>query len=113
MLNNLHDVKRLGFETKEALESGDMDKYALIMREHWDRKRARSPGMSNSSIDHWYETGLKNGALAGKLVGAGGGGFILFLAEDPGRLRRAMKSQGLMELRFRFDFNGSTVLVQD
>jgi D-glycero-alpha-D-manno-heptose-7-phosphate kinase len=113
MLDNLHDVKRLGFETKEALESGDLDRYALIMREHWERKRARSPGMSNSSIDHWYETGLNNGAIAGKLVGAGGGGFLLFFADDPGRLRRAMKGQGLMELRFRFDFNGSTVLVQD
>lgn len=113
MLANLHDVKRLGLETKDALESGNLDKYAMIMREHWERKRARSPGMSNSSIDHWYETGLNNGAIAGKLVGAGGGGFILFFADDPVRLRRAMKSQGLTELRFRFDFTGSTVLVQD
>jgi D-glycero-alpha-D-manno-heptose-7-phosphate kinase len=81
------------------------------MHEQWEHKKRRSGGMSNSSIDEWYELGLKSGALGGKLVGAGGGGFLLFYAEDRTRLRTAMTKAGLEEVRFRFDFEGTKVLV--
>lgn len=113
MIENLHFVKRLGQSVKQALESGDTNRFAALMREHWEIKRTRSGDMSNSRIDHLYSVAMSNGALGGKLVGAGGGGFLLFFAEDPMRLRRAMAGEGLSELRFRFDHDGSTVLVRD
>ena len=113
MIQNLHITKRLGEEAKQALEEGDTKHYADLLCEHWEHKRARSGGMSNDRINHWHSVGMRNGALGGKLVGAGGGGFLLFYAEDPMRLRRAMAAEGLSELRFRFDHDGSTVLVRD
>jgi len=81
------------------------------MHEHWERKRRRSSGMSNPHIDEWYELGRRNGAIGGKLVGAGGGGFLMFYAEDRTRLRAAMASAGLEEVRFRFDFEGTRVVL--
>jgi D-glycero-alpha-D-manno-heptose-7-phosphate kinase len=80
------------------------------MHEHWERKRARSGGMTNPQIDEWYELGRKNGAVGGKLVGAGGGGFLMFYAEDRAKLRAAMTRAGLDEVRFRFDFDGTRVV---
>ncbi len=67
--------------------------------------------MSNQQIDNWYEIGLKNGAIGGKLVGAGGGGFLLFYADDKKKLRKAMREQGLEEVRFRFDFEGTKIIM--
>ena len=113
MIENLHFTKQLGQLAKATLESGNTRQYAELMKEHWEHKRVRSQGMSNSQINHWHETGMNNGALGGKLVGAGGGGYLLFYAEDPMRVRRAMTAEGLIELRFRFDHDGSTVLVRD
>jgi D-glycero-alpha-D-manno-heptose-7-phosphate kinase len=113
ILENLHHTKQLGLAAKEALERGDTACYAGILREHWEIKRGRSKGMSNDCINHWHDVGMANGALGGKLVGAGGGGYLLFYAEHPMRVRRAMAEQGLRELRFRFDHDGSTVLVRD
>lgn len=81
------------------------------MNEHWEHKRQRSKGMSNTHIDEWYELGKKNGALGGKLVGAGGGGFLMFYAEDRNRLRHALSRVGLEEVRFRFDFEGTKTLI--
>ena len=68
--------------------------------------------MTNSQIDEWYELARRNGALGGKLIGAGGGGFLMFYTEDKTRLRHAMRGAGLREVRFRFDFQGTTVLAQ-
>ena len=113
MIANLHFVKELGLKSKTMLEAGKTADFGALMHEHWEHKKRRSSGMSNSQIDQWYETGLKNGAVGGKLVGAGGGGYLLFYADDPMRLRRAMSKEGLTELRFRFDLDGSTVLVRD
>ncbi|MBY0508151.1 MAG: galactokinase [Bryobacteraceae bacterium] len=113
MIENLHFTKQLGLLSKAALEDGQTARYAELMNEHWRHKRVRSQGMSNEQINHWYEAGMNNGALGGKLVGAGGGGYLLFYAEDPMRVRRAMAAEGLQELRFRFDHDGSTVLVRD
>jgi D-glycero-alpha-D-manno-heptose-7-phosphate kinase len=113
MIENLHFTKQLGIKAKEALEAGHTRCYAELMREHWEHKRARSQGMSNDQIDQWYSVGMANGALGGKLVGAGGGGYLLFYADDPMKLRRAMAKEELTELRFRFDHDGSTVMVRD
>jgi D-glycero-alpha-D-manno-heptose-7-phosphate kinase len=110
MMENLHFVKRLGHESKAALESGDLRGFAELMHGHWVRKRARSTGMSNPQIDHYYELARTNGAIGGKLIGAGGGGFLLFYTEDKARLSAAMAATGLREVRFRFDFAGNRVM---
>lgn len=110
MLKNLHFVKELGTRSVRALESGKTREFGEILHEHWEHKKNRSGGMSNPQIDEWYELGRKNGAIGGKLVGAGGGGFLLFYAEDRRRLSRAMAQAGLEEVRFRFDFEGTKVL---
>jgi D-glycero-alpha-D-manno-heptose-7-phosphate kinase len=110
MLSNLHYVKDLGFRSRDALQKGDTALFGHLLHEHWEHKRRRSSGMSNARIDQWYELGRKNGAVGGKLVGAGGGGFLMFYAEDHRRLRSAMKEAGLEEVRFRFDFEGTKVL---
>lgn len=111
MLENLHFTKRLGYESKEALESGDLRRFAELMHVHWERKRVRTSGMSNAAIDGYYQLARDNGALGGKLIGAGGGGFLMFYSEDKTRLRRAMLGAGLREIRFRFDFEGTRVVA--
>lgn len=111
MLNNLHYVKELGLRSQEALVKGQTSDFGALMHEHWEHKRKRTRGMSNSHIDDWYDLGIKNGALGGKLVGAGGGGFLMFYANDRNRLRHAMSKAGLEEVRFRFDFEGSKVMI--
>jgi D-glycero-alpha-D-manno-heptose-7-phosphate kinase len=110
MLTNLHYVKELGIRSRQALESGRLAHFGELMHEHWEHKKRRSSGMSNPQIDDWYELGRRNGAIGGKLVGAGGGGFLLFYAEDHRTLRRAMRQAGLEEVRFRFDFEGTKVM---
>jgi D-glycero-alpha-D-manno-heptose-7-phosphate kinase len=113
MLSNLHFIKSIGYESKEALESGDTAGFAALMDGHWQHKKKRSSSMSNSCIDRWYDVGMESGALGGKLVGAGAGGFLLFYAKDQDSLRNAMASQGLSEVRFSFDHDGSSMLVRD
>ncbi len=110
MLDNLHEIKALGLQSKECLVAGRTAEFGALMHTHWVNKRARSAGMSNATIDEWYDLGMKNGALGGKLVGAGGGGFLMFYAEDRNRLRHAMSKAGLEEVRFRFDFEGTKTL---
>jgi D-glycero-alpha-D-manno-heptose-7-phosphate kinase len=112
MIDNLHFVKELGYESKEAIESGDLPRFAELMRTHWDHKKKRSGGMSNPEIDKWYELAMANGAMGGKLIGAGGGGFLMFYAEEKTRLRHAMAHAGLREVRFRFDFEGTRCVIQ-
>lgn len=111
MLDNLHFTKDLGWQSKDALEAGDLRKFAELMNIHWEWKRQRSSGMSNTDIDDWYKSALKNGALGGKLIGAGGGGFLLFYAEDKAPLRHAMNRAGLKEVRFQFDFEGTKTVI--
>jgi D-glycero-alpha-D-manno-heptose-7-phosphate kinase len=113
MLDNLHFTKELGYAAKAALEAGRTVEYAEMMNRHWQRKRQRSKGMSNESIDRWYDIAMHNGALGGKLIGAGGGGFLLFYALDRARLRAAFAREGLPEVRFAFDHEGSKVVIQD
>ena len=111
MLKNLHYVKELGLRSKQALEAGDTTLFGEIMHEHWEHKKRRSGGMSNPRIDEWYDLGMKHGAIGGKLVGAGGGGFLMFLAKDRTELRRTMTIAGLEEVRFKFDFEGTKVVT--
>src|SRR5439155_2372619 len=112
MVDNLHFVKELGYQSKEALEQGDLHRFAELMNVHWQRKKQRSGAMSNGDIDRWYQLALENGALGGKLIGAGGGGFLMFYAEEKKRLRQAMMAEGLREVRFGFDFEGTKIIVQ-
>ncbi len=112
MIKNLHLIKEFGKRSKEALEKGNLMQFGEIMNEHWEYKRKRSRGISNPKIDRWYELALKNGAVGGKLIGAGGGGFLMFYAKDNARLRHAMRASGLEEVRFHFDFEGTKVILQ-
>jgi D-glycero-alpha-D-manno-heptose-7-phosphate kinase len=112
MIDNLHFVKDLGKQSQLELERGDLNEFARLMDVHWQRKKERSESMSNSQINEWYECAIANGALGGKLIGAGGGGFLMFYADDKARLRHAMREKGLTEVRFRFDFEGTKILIQ-
>ena len=112
MLENLHRTKEIGQASQGALESGDLREFARLMDEHWQRKRSRSSGMSNPRINEWYDLAKAHGALGGKLIGAGGGGFLMFYAEEgKAKLRHALRQAGLTEVRFRFDFEGTKLLI--
>ena len=111
MIANLHYVKELGLRSKIALENGDTEQFGELMHEHWEHKKTRSGGMSNPQIDEWYDLAINNGAIGGKLVGAGGGGFLMFMAKNRSQLRKTLSSAGLEEVRFKFDFEGCKVMV--
>ncbi|HMH54522.1 MAG TPA: hypothetical protein VK548_30075 [Candidatus Acidoferrum sp.] len=111
MLANLHVVKELGQKSRQALEAGKLAEFAELMNVHWEHKKQRSGKMSNDRIEAWYRLARGNGAMGGKLVGAGGGGFLMFYADDKARLRGAMRGAGLEEVRFRFDFEGTKVVA--
>lgn len=111
MLENLHFTKELGFRSRDALIEGDTIQFGELMHEHWMHKKERSSGMSSDFINDAYEFALKNGAIGGKLVGAGGGGFLMFYASDKNKLRSAMSDLNLEEVRFKFDFEGTKVIL--
>lgn len=111
MIDNLHFIKELGIKSQVALEAGNLPEFARLMDVHWQRKKERSGSMSNGHINEWYDFAMKNGALGGKLIGAGGGGFLMFYSEDKSCLRSAMKEKGLKEVRFRFDFEGTRIVT--
>jgi D-glycero-alpha-D-manno-heptose-7-phosphate kinase len=113
MLDNLHYTKELGYKSLAALEGGNLEEFARLMDVHWQRKKARSSGMSNAHINEWYDYAMANGSLGGKIIGAGGGGFLMFYAGDKQKLRHAMREKGLQEVRFRFDFEGTKVVAQN
>src|SRR5205085_8025183 len=99
MMQNLNYVKDLGLRSLEALEAGHLIDFGRLMDEHWQHKKRRSGGMSNPQIDQWYDHAMANGAAGGKLIDAGGGGFLMFYAQDKTRLRHAMTAAGLKEVR--------------
>jgi D-glycero-alpha-D-manno-heptose-7-phosphate kinase len=111
MIENLHFIKDIGLKSKDALEGGDLRGFAELMNVHWRWKKRRSGNMSNSRIDEWYERGMKNGGLGGKLIGAGGGGFLMFYTEEHDRLTDALSEVGLQNVPFRFDFEGTRVVA--
>lgn len=112
MTENLHFIKKLGRQSQEALECGDLNEFAQLMNVHWQRKKERSGAMTSTRIDEWYAHALANGAAGGKLIGAGGGGFLMFYSNEKAKLRHAMRDIGLTEVRFRFDFEGTKVVNQ-
>jgi D-glycero-alpha-D-manno-heptose-7-phosphate kinase len=109
---NLTELKEIALRSRSALESGDLACFAELLNAQWEHKKQRTRSATNSVIDDWYTLGRQNGAVGGKLVGAGGGGFLMFYAEDKTRLRHAMIEAGLREVRFRFDFAGTSTVVQ-
>ena len=111
VVDNLHYVKEMGLRSREMLEKGDLVGFGELMHEHWEHKKRRAASMSNPDIDRWYTLARESGAVGGKLVGAGGGGFLMLYATDKVRLRQAMRTEGLQEVRFRFDFEGAKVLA--
>ena len=113
MLDNLHFTKYHGYQSLAALETGNLGEFARLMDVHWQRKKARYSGMSNDRINEWYDYAMAHGALGGKIIGAGGGGFLMFYAGDKAKLRHAMREKGLQEVRFRFDFEGTKVVTQN
>jgi D-glycero-alpha-D-manno-heptose-7-phosphate kinase len=111
MLENLHYIRAIGARSRDLLEKGDLVAFGELMNEHWQHKKQRAGPMTNLDIDRWYDLALKSGAVGGKLVGAGGGGFLMFYATDKTRLRHVLRAEGLQEVRFRFDFEGAKIIV--
>ena len=111
MIENLHYTKDIGKRSGDALRSGNTKLFGSLLNEHWVHKRNRSKGISSPLIDEIYETAINSGAVGGKLVGAGGGGFLMFYADDKEMLRKKMSDLGLEEVRFQFDFEGTKVIL--
>jgi D-glycero-alpha-D-manno-heptose-7-phosphate kinase len=107
MVENLHATKELGRRIQRLLAAGELEEYAEVMHEHWEHKRRRSPGMSNEHVDRLYELARRNGAIGGKLVGAGGGGFLLVYTRRPEDTRQAMLTAHAPELAFDFEYGGA------
>lgn len=113
VVDSLHQIKELGYKTLEAVTSGNLDDFGRLMDVHWKTKKKLSKKISNTLIDDVYEIGISNGALGGKLLGAGGGGFMLFYCpkQYQSNLTNAMAKCGLRRMRFKFDFDGSKVMM--
>ena len=112
VIENLHLIKSIGKDIEQALLEENISSFGKLMHKHWMTKRNLSTSISSSRIDQLYELGIKNGALGGKIMGAGGGGFLLFCCpRNKGRLRLAMKNEGLTELFFHFDMEGAKVIA--
>ncbi len=113
VVESLHRTKELGYQIKEALQKGDLDQFGHLLDEHWQNKKKRSGKISDTRIDRWYQVALENGAMGGKIMGAGGGGFFMFYVPNhhKEKLRKAMASEGLREMHYDFDYEGSKVLV--
>jgi D-glycero-alpha-D-manno-heptose-7-phosphate kinase len=107
MIENLHRTKSLGYETRDLLLKGDLEGYACLMHEHWEHKRRRSEGIANERVDELYRIARCHGAIGGKLVGAGGGGFLLVFSDRPEETRKAMAAESAHELAFQFEFSGA------
>lgn len=113
VIEGLHRIKEIGWEMKNVLEVGHLRRFGELLDIHWETKRRLSGKVSNDQIDRWYKIAKMNGALGGKIMGAGGGGFFMFYCQndDKAKLREAMAKEGLIEMRFRFDFEGTKVMV--
>jgi D-glycero-alpha-D-manno-heptose-7-phosphate kinase len=113
VIDSLHRTRELGYRIKEVLERGDLDKFGQLLDEHWQNKKRRSGAVTNASIDGWYAMARESGALGGKVIGAGGGGFLMLYCPGPNRarVRQTLESHGLREMPFDFDFSGAKTLV--
>lgn len=113
VVDSLHRTKELGYRIKEVLEEGNLDKFGHLLDEHWQNKKRRSGKISDPQIDRWYELAREHGALGGKLIGAGGGGFLMLYCSTSAKakVRQVLSTEGLREMLFDFDFEGAKVLV--
>lgn len=113
MIESLHRTKEIGCQIRDALERGDLDTYGSLLHEHWENKKRRSSRISIGQIDRWYDRARRSGALGGKIMGAGGGGFLMIYTQPDAksRVRKAMQDEGLKEMPFDFDYEGAKVLV--
>jgi D-glycero-alpha-D-manno-heptose-7-phosphate kinase len=113
VVDSLHRTKELAYRIHEALERGDPDQFGLLLDEHWQTKKRRSAKISHPAIDRWYETARRSGALGGKVIGAGGGGFLMLYCTNSHKtmVRRALAAEGLRDMPFDFDVDGAKVLV--
>jgi len=110
-IDKMHAIKQIGYESRKALEDGNLNRFGELLDEHWTIKRGVTNTMTNDKINHWYSLAKECGALGGKIMGAGGGGFLMiYCDEGQRRVRAALSSEGLVEYRFRFDFEGSKVV---
>jgi D-glycero-alpha-D-manno-heptose-7-phosphate kinase len=111
----LHEIKDLAYRMRDALRAGELRDFAAMLDEGWRAKKRVSSRISNSRIDELYDIAIRNGALGGKITGAGGGGFLLLFCEPPRQedVRRALAMEGLKEMTFHFDFHGAQVVVND
>jgi len=110
MIENLKKIKKMGLEAKKLIENNDLKKYGELMNYHWKKKIERSKNITNKKINYIYEEALKSGAIGGKLVGAGGGGFLMFYAHDKTALRKKMLNLKVEELIFKFDTEGTKII---
>ncbi len=114
-IDTLHEIKKIGLKTKTALEQGEIDKLGTFLDVHWNIKKQLSKGVSNKFIDECYDTAKKNGALGGKIMGAGGGGFFMFYHNgsnnEKTKFIKTMSKEGLKKLRFNFDFEGAKIIL--
>jgi D-glycero-alpha-D-manno-heptose-7-phosphate kinase len=111
-LDAMHSIRDIGFRVKKTLEKGNLTEYGKLQHEHWLAKKRVTNRMSTQLIDRWYNLGLENGAMGGKLMGAGGGGFLMFYCENgKDKLRKAMAEEGLAEVKFGFERNGSKIII--
>jgi D-glycero-alpha-D-manno-heptose-7-phosphate kinase len=113
VVESLHNTKEIGRRIKTALETGDLDLFGQLLDEHWQNKKRRSAKISNGQIDHWYALAKESGALGGKVVGAGGGGFLMIYCANgsKAKVRQSLSAAGLKEMPFDFDFEGAKILV--
>lgn len=111
VVKSLREIKDIGLEIRAAISQGNLRYFGELLDVHWQAKKQLSEAISNPQIDAWYELAKQNGAIGGKISGAGGGGFLmLYCEENKARLREKMRGAGLRELKFRFDFEGSKVV---
>jgi len=114
VIDSLHVTKELGYRVKASLEQGDINNFGLLLEEHWQNKKRRSGNISNSAIDSWYDVAKNAGATGGKIIGAGGGGFLMLHCQPDVKksVRMAMNSEGLREMPFEFDYEGAQMFAK-
>jgi D-glycero-alpha-D-manno-heptose-7-phosphate kinase len=111
VVRSLHEIKDIGIEIRDSIVSGNLRRFGELLDVHWQTKKRLSDGISNRQINDWYDLAKANGAIGGKISGAGGGGFLmLYCEENKPNLREAMRRAGLLELNFRFEFEGSKIV---
>jgi D-glycero-alpha-D-manno-heptose-7-phosphate kinase len=112
MIENLHQIKEFGLLSLMYIQNNNFSDFGKLMHEHWMYKKNRSKFITNNEIDTYYDYGIKNGAFGGKLIGAGGGGFLMFYTEDSKFLENKFKKIGLKKLDYQFDFEGNKLVAK-